>query len=339
MIYVIPDFLLIFVEADMDHFIKELLINWKKDRDLIRHNFFIPRGNYFKRKFTNLRNILMMKNHIRKENYEILFVEWGKGLLKHITTRFKIKRPLITRMHRYEIYEETLFEINFNKVDRIILVSEFIKRELLKRIPGLEEKIVIIPNAVNLKEFYPDEKQEKSYKICALTSLIDVKRIDLIIDAMKYINNKSIKLHVGGDGELETELRNKIKQENLEDQIILDGRITKVREWFKDKDIIINSSNIESFGVSLIEGMACGVLPLVRGWEAAKEIFPNEFILPYKEDDFVKSLVSRIDEFYQLENGQMNEKRRLVMDLVTKKYSLKQQLQRFNDLFRSLQYQ
>lgn len=336
MIYLIPNFLLLIVESDNDHFIKDILGKWKEGKGLYRYELRSGTGNFIKKLLNSLRNLILIKNLIDNANYQFIFFEWGSTLLRRATNLFKIEKPVVARIHRYEVFEKELFNINFNEIDKIILVSEYIKEVFLEKFPTLKNKVVLIPNAISCDNFFPAPDKKKSFKICTLSFLEKRKRIDLVIEAMKYLKNPNITLHIGGVGNIETQLKTKIKHENLEDRVFLDGKIDNLQEWYGNKDIIINASENESFGVSLIEAMACGVIPLIRGWGAAKYLYPEEFILPYNEQIFIKSLSEEIDKFYELSDIIQDSQRKLVRNFVLKKYSLEKQVQNFNILFDSL---
>jgi len=336
MIYLIPNFLLLIIESDNDHFIKDILKKWKEGKGLYRYELSSGNGNFIKRLLNSLKNLILIKNLIDNANYQFVFFEWGSTLLRRVTNLFKIEKPVVARIHRYEVFEKRIYKINFNEINKIILVSEYIKKVFLKKFPNLEGKIVLIPNAINLDKFYPDPDKKKNFKICTLSFLEERKRIDLVIEAMKFIKNPTIKLHIGGVGNIGTQLKNRIQYEKLEDRVFLDGKIDNLQEWYRDKDIIINSSENESFGVSIIEAMACEVIPFIRGWGAAKYLYPKEFILPYHEQKFIKSLSGQMDNFYQLSDVIQDSERKLARNFVLKNYSLEKQVQNFNSLFHSL---
>ncbi len=331
----IPNFLAVII-TNNDHFIKDLLEEWSKDKKLLRYDFYKRESTLLKRFINSIKNLIIIKRVLEDSNYKIIFFEWGSALLRQITRIFQITKPAIARIHRYELYEKYFSRINFNKIDKIILVSKFMKEEFIKKFPKLGHKLVIIPNSIRLDKFYPPENKAINYKICTLSGINQVKRLDLVIDAMKYVKNPKVRLHIGGTGEMENRLKKKVKQENLQGKVFFDGRIDAVRQWFEDKDLIINSSDIESFGVALIEGMACEVIPLIRGWGAANELFPKEFVLPYNEQEFVENLAHRIDEFYEKNYTIQNFQRTLVREYVKKHYPFENQLQKFDDLFTSL---
>lgn len=336
MIYLISDFLLIFVESDNVTFLKQLIGKWMEDKRLYRYDLSGRGTNIINKMMNNLRNILLIRKLLKNTNYKIIFFEWGSTLLSRATKFITFKKPVVVRIHRYEIFNKTLNRVNFDKVNRIILVSHYMKEKLLEQFPNLENKIVIIPNSVKLDKFYTKPNKQRTFRICTLSYLEERKRIDLVIDAMKHLKNSNIKLHIGGVGKFENQLRTRIKEAKLTDRVFLEGRIKNLRDWYFDKDLIINSSNSEGFPVSVLEAMACSVIPLIRGWGGAKDLFPEEFVLPYNELNFPKALAEKMNEFYQLTPEIFKLKRESIRDFVSKHYSFKTQIQNFENLFNSL---
>jgi len=335
LIYLIPNSLLVIITHN-DYFIKDSLKVWSKDSKLYRYHL-LQRGNTIIRRFKNsIKNLLQIKRILETTNFQILFFEWGAGLLGRVTRLFQITKPTIVRLHRYEIFQKRLYNVNFDKINKIIVVSEAMKQEFLKKFPTLQDKIIIIPNSIKLEKFYPPPYKDVHFNICTLSHVVRVKRLDLILEAMKGLNNPKIKWYVGGDGVSKKELKQKIKAANLEDRVIFDGWVNKTREWFEDKDLIINASDIESFGLALIEAMACGVIPLIRGWSAAKDIYPNEYLLPYDETSYINSLTQRINEFFELKKSDLESKRKFAREYIIQRYSFQTQLQSFEKLFTSL---
>ncbi len=58
---------------------------------------------------------------------DVVFFEWASGLLS-AATQLSQKARIVTRLHRYEMYE-WVERINWNRVDRVILVSEAMRRD------------------------------------------------------------------------------------------------------------------------------------------------------------------------------------------------------------------
>ena len=149
--------------------------------DIIHSNVIFPAGmigDYFSRK--------LKKPHIISEH-------WSKieGLLKKPYLSFLAKK-------------------SYQKADKILPVSKFLKSNILSLLPTLRsEKLVVIPNVISNDVFDYKEKAGKTDEIrfCAVASWVTKRQPDkkpeLFIEALDEIQKKTtkkIKLTMVGDG-------------------------------------------------------------------------------------------------------------------------------------------
>ena len=90
-----------------------------------------------------------LQNFMKKN--DVVFFEWASGLLV-TATHLKKYCPIITRLHRYEMYQ-WVDRINWNAVDRVILVSKTMQGEFIERFPDQAEKTIVAPPSTSLEKF------------------------------------------------------------------------------------------------------------------------------------------------------------------------------------------
>ncbi|MEA2018281.1 MAG: glycosyltransferase [Campylobacterota bacterium] len=99
-----------------------------------------------------------------------------------------------------------------------------------------------------------------------IASLDKNKNQELLIRSFKKIAklNDKIYLNIAGDGYKRKPLESLVKKLNIKKQVNFLGRISqeRVRDEMMKSDCFVLSSNFETFGVVLIEALACG-LPLI----------------------------------------------------------------------------
>src|SRR5690606_25606309 len=88
---------------------------------------------------------------------DVVFFEWASELLA-IASHLPKACGIVTRLHRYELYQWAN-RVNWNAVDRLILVSEAKLREFTAAFPAHAHKAVVITEAVSVERFRPAAKR------------------------------------------------------------------------------------------------------------------------------------------------------------------------------------
>jgi len=211
---------------------------------------------------------------------DVVFFEWASELLAYVSKLPKVG-GIVTRLHRYEMYVWA-DKINWNAVDRIILVSEAKKTEFIKRFPDQSHKIVIIPEAISQNQYTPRIK-EFNGDIGILCHLTPRKRVYELILAFYELGKlrDGLTLHIGGGrhprfGDYDDALHYLVAELNLEKKVIFYGAVTNPQEWYSNIDIFVSNSYSEGLQVSPMEAAACGCYCISHHWDGADELFPIE---------------------------------------------------------------
>lgn len=129
-------------------------------------------------------------------------------------------------------------------------------------------KIDLLSNIVD-NFFFQKKFQNKisnDFIFLHIASLDKNKNQELLIRSFEKIAklNDKIYLNIAGDGYMRNFLKSLVKKLDIEKQVNFLGRISqeRVREEMMKSDCFVLSSNFETFGVVLIEALACG-LPLI----------------------------------------------------------------------------
>jgi glycosyltransferase involved in cell wall biosynthesis len=105
--------------------------------------------------------------------------------------------------------------------------------------------------------------------------------IDTLIKAFKIVKDKlsssQLKLLIVGEGNQRKELDCLVANLSLEDSVIFTGYVpsSQIVEYFHKIDIFVNLSIRESFGVSVLEALACKIPVIVSDVGGLKEIVIN----------------------------------------------------------------
>lgn len=171
------------------------------------------------------------------------------------------------RLHYLEIMQKKLCE----RADKIISVSTYTARSVIKEFHIPPDKIEVIPNGVDINRFNPNinvEEMREKWGIQSEPIVLFVGRLDynkgikyLIGGFSKLIKDISdAKLVIVGQGPDRDHLKHLIDKHNLNKSIILAGRVenTDLPKAYCASNVIVLPSLMEGFGISLLEAMACG---------------------------------------------------------------------------------
>lgn len=150
-------------------------------------------------------------------------------------------------------------------------------------------KILIVQGGVDIEE---SEKylnsgniipiKERKYDACFVGRFHFQKGVLILIDIWMEVARRepNLKLVLIGDGELESEVGEKIKKLHLENSIDLagftDGK--KKFEYFKNSKIMVHPATYDSGGMAAAEGMAWGLPGVSFDLEALKTYYPKGMI-------------------------------------------------------------
>jgi glycosyltransferase involved in cell wall biosynthesis len=171
----------------------------------------------------------------------------------------------------------------YKKASKVIVVSRPFQK-LLSQIVGLDiNKIDVIPNFIDCDYFSPNIDLSGSVNdkdiIFTVCHHEKKKCLDRLIDAFKLvlIDNPTWKLYIGGNGRETNSLKKRVKDLNLSNYVVFTGFLSKekVRFYMKKSKIFVLPSDIETFGIVLIEAMSMG-LPVVSTRSGGPEDIINE---------------------------------------------------------------
>jgi L-malate glycosyltransferase len=142
----------------------------------------------------------------------------------------------------------------------VIAVSNSLKEEISVLCP---RHVKVIHNIVDVNKFYVKKpKREQFLNIGFLGGLgNNNKGLDLLIKSVSLLENKKYMLHIGGNGVLKDSYIEMAKDYGIESKCKFYGEIThnKIPEFYSGLDLFVLPSRYETFGIVLIEAMACGI--------------------------------------------------------------------------------
>jgi glycosyltransferase involved in cell wall biosynthesis len=254
-------------------------------------------------------------------NNQVVFFEWASELLA-AATHLPKSCGIVTRLHRYELYQWA-DQVNWEVVDKIILVSDAKKVEFSQRFPEQCRKIVVIPEAISLDRFNPIPR-DFSGDIGILCHLSPRKRVYELILAFYELSRvrEGIRLHIGGDPhprfpDYAPALHNLVSELGLTDRVIFYGKVTDPLSWYAKVDIFISNSYSEGLQVSPMEAIATGCYCLSHRWDGANELLPEQNL--YYSD---QELMQKISAYCDASEAERQEKVAALMGVVRDQFDV-----------------
>ncbi len=129
------------------------------------------------------------------------------------------------------------------------------------RIPTVE--IDTVHNVVNTEFFapLPTSTLSPTFTFVVIGALIPRKGIDMLITAFaRTFKQKTVQLQIVGKGPQRPDLERLVESLGLQSQVQFLGQLSReqVRDVLQNCHALVSSSSIETFGVTLIEALACG---------------------------------------------------------------------------------
>ena len=190
--------------------------------------------------------------------------------------------------------------------DGVFAVSNALKHEIVATgVVGIADKIRLSWNSVDIDRFSP--KQNTAFKdenkltdkpiVMFVGNLIKRKNVDSLLEAKK-IANSDYYLVVVGDGPLYKNLTKKVKEENIRD-VIFTGSRSDVENIIPSCDVLVLPSFSESFGLVLIEALACGKPVIGSDVGGITEIINDDvglFVNPNKVSSIAKAIDTMVND-------------------------------------------
>lgn len=182
---------------------------------------------------------------------------------------------IVTTLHGTDItvlgYDPSMNELirfGIEKSDAVTAVSNQLieqTNELLepnkKIVPVynfIDERVYHKKDSMNLRESYGIQQDEKV--IIHISNFRQVKRVPDVILAFEKIQEQiPSKLLLVGDGPEVTVINKLVREKNLTDRVLFLGKQDNLEELYSISDLKLLLSEKESFGLVLLEAMACGV--------------------------------------------------------------------------------
>jgi len=266
----------------------DLLITWNHKENNLFENEIPKKVNYeflfdsyngknklikeiyrIRAKTTYLKKI---EKKIKNEKYDIV-IDYSSNLLKY--DNFDIKIPVFAWIHFSLTFGEKLtlekikkYKKQYKKYSKIFAITRVMKEEFINKVGIDEKKVELVYNPIDLKLIEKKaENVEKKYEnylkqdyFLQVSRLTQQKQPEHLVDIYYKLKQAGIKekLYFIGDGEKKEIIKQKIKEYNLENDIILLGQIENPYPFFKNAKLFVHTAKYEGLPTVLLESLALG---------------------------------------------------------------------------------
>jgi glycosyltransferase involved in cell wall biosynthesis len=230
-------------------------------------------------------------------------------------------------------------KVILHQAKKVIIVDAKNQQQfsLLKKISP--NHLVEISNAIDTNVFHhidvnPEKLGYKNFNekkiLLFVGNLLAVKRLDLILLALKKINNSNFVLLIVGDGYEKAKYQNLSVELGLSDQVVFLGKILDknlLAQYYSVADLVVIPSDYESFSLVALESLACATPLIVSKIDGmlgrVNEGVDGLFFLPGNDVD----LSQKIIQFFNYSEEQRRQMGQNGCEKVTANYNWTQHTQ------------
>ncbi len=193
---------------------------------------------------------------------------WGSDVMKFPNKNFVAK---------------SILKFNFKRAD-LLCATSFTIEEYIHQVT--DKPVTVIPFGIDLNEFKPKNVSSlfnaDDFVLGSIKPLESLYNIDILIKAFHKLLQKydNLKLLIVGEGSDKDTLSQICKDLGIFEKVIFTGRIPfkEISNYYNMLDVLVNISEYESFGVSVVEAMACEVPVVVSNVGGLKEVVKDDLV-------------------------------------------------------------
>jgi glycosyltransferase involved in cell wall biosynthesis len=247
----------------------------------------VPVRTYKGHRLTVYGSVGLFRDIKRNTGYfDIVHAHCSSSTIPFIAALAQSKVPFITSAHFHprgatplfrllkSFYMPTADRYTFARAKSIVCVSETEKKAIQGRFNITSDKITVIHNGVDFERIRSAVPFNVTQKvILSVSRLVEHKNVQLIIRALQYLPEE-FALYIIGDGPYRAALSELINKLDLSDRIQLLGILPddEVARWFNSCVLFVNVSEIEAFGITVLEALAAGKPVIVNNQQGLAEI-------------------------------------------------------------------
>ncbi|MCG7275742.1 glycosyltransferase [Corynebacterium singulare] len=238
---------------------------------------------------------------------DTVFCEWAGPSLAWYSNNLPDETKLVARLHRFELDGPWMEGVAWDKVDKMIFVSDWVRKQAIARFGLAENQTMVLPNTVDLLDFDRPKTSDAQFALGLVGMVPFLKRPDRALDLIEQlakIDERYI-LRIKGrmpweyphvwsnpvQKQLYLDFFERIaRSELLTEHVVFDPFSADIASWHRGVGYILSPSELESFHLAPAEGMAARTIPVFWQREGVKEVF-GDYAQDCSPEDHIKVIL------------------------------------------------
>ena len=298
-----------------------------------------------------IESVKRYNSHISKTPLrpDIIHVHDWLGIEAGIALKKKLKIPLILTLHSLEYMRsaedhensegmiDSIEKEGIIEADLIITVSDFMKKQIIRRYGIDSSRIEVIPNGPTFTSpAAPSEREEGLVIFCG--RLTGQKGVEYLLLAAKEVirKNSSARFVIMGRGYLESRLKDFASLLGIENNVRFIGfaEAKEIQDYYMKAEAVVIPSVFEPFGITVLDALASGA-PVITAENAgiAEDLQDGTHLLKVRErnsKDLAEAILSLLN------NPSLRKKLSVNGKIASEKYTWKNIASRTRDTYLNL---
>lgn len=203
----------------------------------------------------------------------------------------------------------------YNKIDKIITVSEVAKESFCKKYNFKKENVQVLYNLIDEKNIL--EKSKENIEKNEVFTFVNVgkmrkqKRQDRLVEIARDLKKEGykFKIQIIGNGPEENNIKNLVKEYNVQDVVDLKGLQLNPYPYIKNADMVVVSSDFEGYSIAIKEALLLKKVVISTDVSGVKEMFEDGkygIITKVDTEDLKNKMKDVLDKKIDLKNIEKN---------------------------------
>ena len=299
-------------------------------------------GFYKRNIFKHMNQLLKLvdQNNIKIIHTQFFMGEFLGYMVKRFRPNIKLVVGFVGQFEQSRI-KKIINKNTYRRVDAFIYISQYIQNEKIAQYRLLKNKYskIIYNGTATREDTHESIPHMNSISILNISGLVELKNIDILIDAFDIIIKKKNKndyfLYVAGNGPEYEKLNDKIISLSLEKHIILLGYQKNIGGLLNNCSIYVHSSYKEGFGIAVAEAMMAEKPIIVANAGALPELIEPDksgiIVEPFNANAWADAII-RLIEDKEFANDLASAAKKRAEEL----FSIERYVKNYQDLYDSL---